>query len=70
MYTKIERVITRETAAVERTRPLVVELHPHYAVIRVKGTREFHVVHWDAILSLGRRLDAREARALGLRKGA
>jgi len=54
-----ERRVKRETAAEYRRRPLVVELFPHWMSVRVKGTREVHMVSWEAVLDLGRRLDAR-----------
>ncbi len=46
---------------VDRKRPILIELFPFYCGIRVKGTREFHAVPWEAVLDLGRKLDARAA---------
>jgi hypothetical protein len=60
---KPEQSLIRETAAQERLRPLVVELHPHYLAIRVKGTHERVTVNYGAVLDLGRKLDARERMA-------
>lgn len=68
--TKIQntRKIERETAGLERRRPIMVALLPFCCQVWVKGTREKHLVPWEAILDLGRKLDAREA--LRLKKGA
>jgi hypothetical protein len=63
-----EKRLKRETAATVRLRPIIVELFPFYVGVRVKGTREFHAVPWDAILDLGRKIDARET--LAAKRGA
>lgn len=52
--TRIERPILRETAALERGRPLLIELHPGFLVLRPKGTRQrwsisYHAVFWMAV---------------------
>jgi len=60
--------MTRETAALDRRRPIVVDLFPFYVGVRVKGTREFYSIPWDCILDLGRKIDARQK--LAARKGA
>jgi hypothetical protein len=75
-YAKITttRRAKRETAVMDwqTHRPLVVELFPFHCGIRVKGTREFRAVKWDAILDLGRKLDDRDQQRqkLMLKKGA
>jgi hypothetical protein len=51
--------VKRETASVDRLRPIVIELFPFYCGVRIKGTREFYSVEWDTILALARKLDAR-----------
>jgi hypothetical protein len=58
----------RETQATDRCRPICIELFPFYLGIRVKGQREFYAVPWEAVLDLGRKIDAREK--LAARKGA
>jgi hypothetical protein len=47
--------ITRETAAQERTRPIVIVLHPRYLTVRLKGTREAYNLDYELLLALGRR---------------
>lgn len=47
--------VARETAAQERTRPLVIVLHPRYLTVRVKGTREAYNLDYELLLALGRR---------------
>jgi hypothetical protein len=55
-----DRRIKRETHCTDRMRPVLVELHPFFCSVRVKGTREVYAVPWDAVLDLGRKIDARE----------
>jgi len=52
--TRIGRPIVRETAARERGRPLLVELHPGFLALRLKGTRQrwpisHEAVFWSAV---------------------
>ena len=54
-----QKRIVRETSSLDRSRPLVVELHPGYVAIWPKGTKESLRVSWGAILDLGRKLEAR-----------
>lgn len=55
-----ERAVVRETATEDRRRPVIVELGPRCLVVRVKGKRsESYTVPYDALLDLGRKLDAR-----------
>ena len=50
-----DATVTRETAAQERTRPLVVTLHPRYLSVRLKGMREAYNLDYELLLALGRR---------------
>lgn len=50
----IKRPIKRETAAYERGKPLMIELHPAYMIIRQKGSREkfsidYGRIFWSAV---------------------
>jgi hypothetical protein len=42
--------VVRETAVSERGRPIVVELHPAFLVLRLKGLRDSHFIAYDALL--------------------
>ena len=58
--TKLGKPVTRETAVMERGDPLVVELHPKYLVLRLKGKRTSAVnVPYDSAYDPGRRLASR-----------
>jgi hypothetical protein len=51
---RISRTIVRETAATERGRPLLIELHPGFLAIRLKGTRQrwplsYISIFWHAV---------------------
>jgi hypothetical protein len=48
-----------ETSAEYRGRALVVELTPHYIVVREKGTRQRVTVPWLAVYELGQKMEAR-----------
>jgi hypothetical protein len=54
--------VVRETQALDRRTPYVVELHPKYIVVRLKNKRrdEFGAVSYDALADLARKLRARE----------
>jgi hypothetical protein len=73
--TPITRTVKRETAATMGTgaaaRPVIVELHPGYLVVRVKGLPRSAVsVDYRAIWDLGCKLEeARDAEKLAARKG-
>jgi hypothetical protein len=56
---KIGRPLIRETATIDRGRPLVVGLHPTFLAIWAKETREEYRVSWAAIYDLARKLQAR-----------
>jgi hypothetical protein len=55
------RPLRRETATVYRGRPLIVELHPGYLVLREKCTRKAVTVDYRTALELGYKLLARQA---------
>jgi chromosome condensin MukBEF complex kleisin-like MukF subunit len=60
-----------ETSAVYRGRPLVVELTPHYVLVREKGTRQGLSVPWLAVHELGLKLQARSvAREIPVRRSS
>ena len=46
---KFGRTIVRETAASERGRALLIELHPAFLVIRLKGTRQRWALSYTSI---------------------
>jgi len=48
--------VVRETDVFERTDAIVVELHPRWLSVRLKGSREALNVDYGAILKLGRKL--------------
>jgi hypothetical protein len=56
------RPVVRETLTTERGRPLIVALHAHTIALRVKGTREWFNVPYDAVFDLARKLVARQRR--------
>ncbi len=52
--------VIRETAVMDRCDPLIVELHPRYLTVRLKGHRNGAVnVSYDAIRDLGLKIAAR-----------
>lgn len=51
-----DKHIIRETLALDRGKPVMVQLFPHSLRVWVKGKRESVVVPYDAILDLGRKL--------------
>jgi hypothetical protein len=58
---KTDKPVTRETAAVYRGRPLIVELHPGFLVLRQKGLAERVTVDYIAALELGYKMLWRQA---------
>ena len=49
--------LIRETAATERGQPIVVELHPRYMALRIKGKIGGRLnVPYEAVLDLARKL--------------
>jgi hypothetical protein len=55
--------VIRETQALDRGRPIVVELHPHHLVLRLKGERKEWTVAYDKLLWFACRRDAERAQA-------
>lgn len=53
---------TRLTATEIRRRPIVVELHPGFQVLRLKGTRTAYHVSHEAVFNLAARIAAERAR--------
>ena len=51
--TLLTKPVTRETAAQERTRPIVVTLHPRYLSVGPKGTRERYNLDYELLLAMG-----------------
>ena len=66
-----DNIVVRETAASDRGRPIVIELHPAHLVLRLKGLRDAHFIPYDALLwraikiSAERMLSERLARRKG-----
>lgn len=62
--TKADKPVRRETYARVRdcgqSRPLIVELHPTFAIFRQKGRRTKLTVEYGAIYDLAAKLAARE----------
>ena len=54
-------VVVRETAEMERDRPLVVRLHAKYLEIWPKGTREVYRLGYDVIFDAARKRAAYSA---------
>ena len=61
--TAIQKPVRRESATYYRGRPLIVEIHPSYVVLREKGRRQGVTVDYRAVLDLGYKLMARAAAA-------
>ena len=61
--TALTKPVRRETAACYRGRPLIVELHPGYLVLREKGTRRAVTVDYKTALEVGYKLLARQQQA-------
>ena len=57
------KTVRRETAAIRRGKPLVVELFAHHLRIRRKGTHEMYIITWEAVFDAAGELAARELRA-------
>lgn len=51
-----EKPVVRETAALERGRAIVVELHPRYLRLRLKGLHGGVNVDYESVLALARKL--------------
>jgi hypothetical protein len=60
---KPEKPLVRETAAQYRGRPLILELHPAYLLLREKGRRTAVSVDYRAVLDLGYKMLWRQAQS-------
>jgi hypothetical protein len=49
LLTKLGRPIVQKTAARERGKPLLVDLHPGYLVLRLKGTRHRWPISYKSV---------------------
>ena len=69
--TLLTKPVTRESAAVDRGRALVVTIHPRHLEIRAKGTRRSYTISYDACLWLAvkRELDEQRREKIAARKG-
>ena len=66
-----DTIVVRETAASERGRPIVIELHPTHLALRLKGLRDAHFIAYDALLWRAMKNSAERMRSelLARRKG-
>lgn len=55
--------LIRETALSERGRPILVELHPGFLILRLKGKRDRYSVPYDAVLWLAIKGEAERRKA-------
>lgn len=55
-----DKVLKRETASLDRLRPITISLHPRYLEIGLKGTRQTWTLPWDVLLDRARFHDARQ----------
>lgn len=63
------RPVVRETSALYRGRPLIVELHAGYMILRPKGRRtERYTLDYGAAFELAAKIEARRAAAEQPRK--
>jgi hypothetical protein len=51
-----DRPLVRETAVANRGGPLIVELHPKYLLLRIKGQRSGVTADYESILDLARKI--------------
>jgi len=51
--------ITRETGTLYRRKPIVVELHAGYLVLRLKGTQQKYPVDYQTLLEVAMKIAAR-----------
>ena len=61
----IGRIIVRETAVTERGRPLLVELHPGFVVLRLKGLRQRWSIAYGSMFWVAVKTAVEEQRACG-----
>ena len=57
--TDCTRIIKRLTAVATRGRPLTIELHPLFLVLRPKGLKTGYVLDYDAAFDLAQKLAVR-----------
>ena len=48
--TRLTKPVTRESAALDRGRPLIVTLHPRHLELRPKGTRKRWTISYEGCL--------------------
>ena len=60
--TRITKPVSRESAAVDRGRPLIVTLYPRHLEVRPKGTRQRYTISYEACLWLAVKRDLDERR--------
>lgn len=60
--TRITSPVTRESAAFDRGRPLIVTLHPRHLEVRAKGTRRRYSISYEACLWLAVKRELDEQR--------
>ena len=60
--TRLTKPVTRESACLDRGVPLIVTLYPKHLRLRVKGTRKFYTVAYDACMWLAVKREAEEQR--------
>jgi hypothetical protein len=66
--TTTAKPVKRETLATYRNRPIIVELHQTYLIVRLKGTRQRLQLEYRACLDLAWKLLARQEREEKLAK--
>lgn len=68
--TLLTKPVSRESAAMDRGKPLMVTLHPRHLEIRPKGTRQRYTLGYEAILWLAvkRQLDEQRREKIKARK--
>lgn len=60
---KRKTIIRAETSAIDRKRPLIVELTPYTCIIREKGKRVRYEVSWVSVYHLAAQVYADRVRA-------
>ena len=55
-----ESPVVRQTTAVYRGRPIVIELLPGYMRLRFKGKRESHILDYPVAIECAMKVEARE----------
>jgi hypothetical protein len=60
--TILTKPVSRESACLDRGRPLIVTLFPRHLEVRPKGTRQRYTISYDACLWLAVKRDLEEQR--------